>query len=134
MASGTLRWACGNQQIRLGFDRLGDGPLILLLPALSSISTRREMLPLQERLARRFATIAIDWPGFGDQPRPPIAWTPPIYSEFLRYVLTEIAPQPLQLRPLVMRWRTRSRPLPSHRTRPARSVSLLRPGAARYQR
>jgi len=60
MASGTLSWRCGNQQVRLGFEQLGDGPLILLLPALSSISTRREMLPLQERLARSFATITVD--------------------------------------------------------------------------
>ena len=27
------------------------------------------MRPLQEKLASEFATIAIDWPGFGDQPR-----------------------------------------------------------------
>jgi hypothetical protein len=45
---------------------------ILLLPALSSISTRHEMRPLQERLAREYSTFSIDWPGFGDEARPQI--------------------------------------------------------------
>jgi pimeloyl-ACP methyl ester carboxylesterase len=94
MATGKLIWTNGGVPIELGFDRLGDGPRVLLLPALSSISTRREMRPLQERLAGRFATIALDWPGFGDAPRPPVTWTPSVYVEYLRHVLTEVAPQP----------------------------------------
>src|SRR6516165_7984993 len=118
MASRTITWTYADQQIELGFSALGEGPLLLLLPALSSISTRREMLPLQERLARRFATIAIDWPGFGDQPRPPIAWTPPIYFLALR-ADRDRAAAIRNCGPLVMRRRTRSRQLPSHRTRPA---------------
>jgi pimeloyl-ACP methyl ester carboxylesterase len=93
MATGTITWSCAQQQITLGFDRLGEGPP-LLLPALSSISTRHELRGLQERLARRFATIAIDWPGFGDQPRPPVAWQPETYVQYLQHVLTEIVPRP----------------------------------------
>jgi pimeloyl-ACP methyl ester carboxylesterase len=94
MASGTITWSCAQQQITLGFDRLGEGPPLLLLPALSSISTRHELRGLQERLARRFATIAIDWPGFGDQPRLPVAWQPETYVQYLQHVLREIAPRP----------------------------------------
>ena len=94
MASGTITWSYAQQQITLGYDRLGEGPQLLLLPALSSISTRHEMRGLQERLARRFATIAVDWPGFGDQPRPPVAWRPDTYVQYLQHVLREIAPQP----------------------------------------
>jgi pimeloyl-ACP methyl ester carboxylesterase len=69
-------WNWESQAIRVGTDRLGVGPTVLLLPALSSISTRREMRLLQERLASSFATVAIDWPGFGDEPRPAIRWRP----------------------------------------------------------
>ena len=68
--------------MRVGYDRLGAGPLVLLLPALSSISTRREMRPLQERLASDFTTVAIDWPGFGDEPRPTIPWRLGAYAAF----------------------------------------------------
>ena len=58
-------WSWESQVVRVGVDRLGVGPTVLLLPALSSISTRREMRLLQERLASNFTTVAIDWPGFG---------------------------------------------------------------------
>ena len=51
--------------IVLGFDKAGDGPLLLLLPALSSISTRGEMRRLIERLASKFRVVAVDSPGFG---------------------------------------------------------------------
>src|SRR6476469_782379 len=94
MASRTITWSYQDRQIELGLSQLGEGPLLLLLPALSSISTRHEMRGLQERLARRFATIAIDWPGFGDQPRPQVAWEPQVYVQYLRHVLTQVAPQP----------------------------------------
>jgi pimeloyl-ACP methyl ester carboxylesterase len=89
-----ITWSWDREAVRVGFDRIVEGSTILLLPALSSISTRHEMRPLQDRLASEFATIAIDWPGFGTEPRPPIAWKPAAYTTFLQYVLTEVAPRP----------------------------------------
>lgn len=83
MASEFIVWNYEGKEIRVGLDRLGHGPAVLLLPALSSISTRQEMRPLQNRLAADLATIAIDWPGFGDKPRPKIAWAPSTYANFL---------------------------------------------------
>ena len=50
-------WNWQNQVVRVGVDRLGVGPTVLLLPALSSISTRRETRLLQERLASNFSTV-----------------------------------------------------------------------------
>jgi hypothetical protein len=64
---------------------------VLLLPALSSISTRREMRPLMQGLAHRFSVMAPDWPGFGDQARPPIHWTPDALSSFLSQFVREQA-------------------------------------------
>jgi len=89
--SDGIIWSWEGQEIRVGYDRLGVGPTVVLLPALSSISTRREMRPLQERLASDFATIATDWPGFGNEPRPSISWQPAAYTAFLHYVLTHVA-------------------------------------------
>jgi pimeloyl-ACP methyl ester carboxylesterase len=82
-----LDWAWQGATVRLGVTRLGAGPTIVMLPALSSISTRGEMRPLQERLAPAFATVAIDWPGFGDAPRPAARWQPEAYRAFLADVL-----------------------------------------------
>jgi pimeloyl-ACP methyl ester carboxylesterase len=93
--SDCVTWSWQGQEVQVGYDRLGVGPIVLLLPALSSISTRREMRPLQERLASDFATVAIDWPGFGDEPRPPMSWQPAAYATFLQYVLTHVAARPL---------------------------------------
>ena len=90
-----IMWNWESQVVRVGVDRLGAGPTVLLLPALSSISTRREMRLVQERLASNFTTVAIDWPGFGDAPRPAIQWRPDSYLAFLRHVLTEVVPRPL---------------------------------------
>ena len=82
-----LDWAWQGATLRLGVTRMGTGLTILMLPALSSISTRGEMRPLQERLAAAFTTVAIDWPGFGDAPRPAARWQPAAYRAFLTDVL-----------------------------------------------
>ena len=86
-----LEWAWDGRPVPVGWTECGEGPTVLLLPALSSISTRREMRPLQERLGASFRTIALDWPGFGDLPRPKLAWRPETYRAFLRHVARAVA-------------------------------------------
>jgi len=65
-----LTWTWRGATIELGLDWSGQGPTVVLLPALSSISTRREMAPLQQRLNLHYRTVAVDWPGFGHRARP----------------------------------------------------------------
>ena len=89
-----LRWSWDGREIALGLDEAGRGPLVVLLPALSSISTRREMHPLMERLSRRFRVLALDWPGFGTAARPPVRWTPDALSAFLRHALHSLGERP----------------------------------------
>lgn len=89
-----LQWNWRGETIRLGTSASGTGPKLLLLPALSSISTRHEMRPLQERLARNYSTLCVDWPGFGDGARPQVDWRPEAYSAFLSFLLTSVMPQP----------------------------------------
>ena len=90
----AVRWRCDGRELTLGMDRVGSGPTVLLLPALSSISTRLEMAPLQAQLASSFRTVAVDWPGFGELPRPRVDWRPAIYEDFLSYLLTDVVPGP----------------------------------------
>ena len=92
MQTKQLAWRLGGKTIGLGCDWSGQGPRVLLLPALSSISTRREMRPLQERLSANYQTVAADWPGFGDQPRPPHDWQPVNYASFLTYLIDILRP------------------------------------------
>ena len=94
MQTEQIKWGWEGKCLTLGVDRCGQGPSVLLLPALSSISTRREMRPLQECLSAHYQAIAIDWPGFGDRPRPPLDWRPPAYTAFLDHVLRRVVPTP----------------------------------------
>ena len=90
----TIRCKWEHGEIALGMDEAGSGPSVVLLPALSSISTRREMQPLFERLSSRFHVSMVDWPGFGDRPRPRDDWSPEILSASLNWFLNEIVPPP----------------------------------------
>jgi len=87
-----IDWNWQGDAVTVGVTRIGSGPAILMLPALSSISTRGEMRPLQQRLAGAFTTVAIDWPGFGDAPRPAVRWHPDAYRAFLADLLALARP------------------------------------------
>jgi pimeloyl-ACP methyl ester carboxylesterase len=94
MTDEVLDWTVDGTALRIGATRRGSGPLALLLPALSSISTRAEMAPLAARLSDRFATLAVDWPGFGDLPRPARDWSRGDMVRWLDHLLTVVAPSP----------------------------------------
>jgi pimeloyl-ACP methyl ester carboxylesterase len=93
-ATRDLHWSWQGQDVILGLDEAGEGPVVLLLPALSSISTRGEMRPLMERLASRFRVVVIDWPGFGTRPRPNMRLTPDALSAFLDYIFQNVISHP----------------------------------------
>jgi hypothetical protein len=78
-----INWSWQDKTIEVGGDSQGKGSPVLMLPARSSISTRTEMRPLAEQLASAFTTISVDWPGFGDKPRPSVAWNPEAYRTYL---------------------------------------------------
>lgn len=94
MTDAALSWTYKGQVLTVGLSRCGTGPTILLLPAPSSISTRGEMLALQQHLAKSYTAISIDWPGFGELPRPYLDWRPEVYEQFLAYLLTHLEPFP----------------------------------------
>jgi len=90
----VIHWSWDGRDLSVGLSRAGSGATILLLPALSSISTRRELEPLQARLSHSFDTVAVDWPGFGDLPRPYVDWRPETYQAFLSHLLARVAVEP----------------------------------------
>jgi pimeloyl-ACP methyl ester carboxylesterase len=90
----TIRWKWGNSVTTVGMEEAGSGTSVILLPALSSISTRAEMRPLFDRLVSEFRVSSVDWPGFGDLTRPRADWSPEMLSAFLNWFLSEIVPPP----------------------------------------
>jgi hypothetical protein len=90
----TILYSWKNIVTTVGMDEAGSGPSVVLLPALSSISTRAEMRPLFETLAPEFRVSTVDWPGFGDLVRVRTDWSPAILSAFLDWFLSEIVAPP----------------------------------------
>lgn len=77
-------------------DELGEGPEALLLPALSSISAREEMLPLARELSGSYRCFVPDWPGFGAHERAKVPLQPATFHAFLDTLL-DTAPGPYAL-------------------------------------
>lgn len=94
IATTTLRYVSAGVDVTLGLDEAGSGRSVVLLPALSSISTRAEMQPLLERLAAHCCVRSVDWPGFGDRPRPRLDLAPRMLAEFLSWLLQRLAAPP----------------------------------------
>ena len=46
------------------------------------------------QLASSFEVISVDWPGFGDNPKPEVDWRPEAYAAFLHHLVTNIIPKP----------------------------------------
>lgn len=85
----AFRWRADDAFVTVGVDELGEGPPLLMLPALSSVSTREELKPLALKLADRFRVIVPDWPGFGDAASPPVRWEPRHLQAFLMEFVAE---------------------------------------------
>ncbi|NDJ17506.1 alpha/beta fold hydrolase [Myxacorys almedinensis] len=77
-------WSWKGKPITTVYEVLGDGKPILLLPSLSTVSSRLEMRGLAERLAHRYQVFVLDWVGFGESSRPAIAITPVLLEACLR--------------------------------------------------
>ncbi|MFM7639961.1 MAG: alpha/beta fold hydrolase [Cyanobium sp.] len=87
--SRTTRWRHTGPSLEIAFtEQGGPGPAWLLLPALSTISSRQEWEPFVAAIGRRQGAevprlISIDWPGFGDSDRPRLAYDAALLARFL---------------------------------------------------
>jgi pimeloyl-ACP methyl ester carboxylesterase len=79
------------------FDIVGQGKSALLLPALSSISSRAEMRALAHALADAYRCFVPDWPGFGLEGRRPagLVLRPELLLGFLREFTAREAEAPM---------------------------------------
>lgn len=80
----TYSWAWAQQSIAIAYDTCGQGDSVLLLPALSTVSSREEMAGVAERLASQFQVTTVDLPGFGESSRLPLTYEPELYRQFLK--------------------------------------------------
>ncbi|MBD1846056.1 alpha/beta hydrolase [Cyanobacteria bacterium FACHB-63] len=95
---GTIRehkWSWKGRALTLVYEVLGEGKPILLLPALSSVSSRSEMRGLAKQLADGYQVYAIDWVGFGDSSRLTMPYTPALYETCLRSFVQTMFSEPV---------------------------------------
>lgn len=92
MVTDVFDWVDDDRRWRAPYDEIGQGPLLLCLPAPSSISTREEMRELAERLAQSHRVVRIDWPGFGDADRHSIRYRPTLESRYLAAFVQRLPP------------------------------------------
>jgi pimeloyl-ACP methyl ester carboxylesterase len=91
----THPWQWQNQPVTLTSETVGEGAPILLLPALSTVSSRSEMAHLARGLASRHRMIALDWPGFGDSSRLPLNYDPGLFYQCLRDFVQSTFAEPI---------------------------------------
>ena len=99
----TLQVDLAGRQLRLVLERRGPAaaPLWLLLPALSTVSSRGEWKAFANVMGDRRQLVSFDWPGFGDSDRPAIAYDAALLRSALRAVLSYLRTTTRQL-PIVV--------------------------------
>ena len=93
----TYDWSYAGRRVQIAVREQGaTGPAWLLLPALSTISSRREWEPFSEALLARHRQpqvsgtcadaprlISVDWPGFGESERQHLPYSAALLARFL---------------------------------------------------
>jgi pimeloyl-ACP methyl ester carboxylesterase len=99
----TLQVDLAGRQLRLVLERRGPAaaPLWLLLPALSTVSSRGEWKAFADAMGDRRQLVSFDWPGFGDSDCPAIAYDAALLRSALRAVLSYLRTTTHQ-RPIVV--------------------------------
>ncbi len=92
----TLDLTVAGHRVATPCATIGEGAPALLLPALSSISSREEMRPLAREIGDAYRCLVPDWPGFGAQERARLPLNPDTLNAFLDALLAA-APGPYAL-------------------------------------
>ena len=89
--SATFPWSWRGTNIPVGYELSGPAGAepILMLPAMSTVSTRDELRALAHHLGPRRCIIT-DWPGFGDTARPRLDYDRALCRGFLEDLVTHL--------------------------------------------
>jgi pimeloyl-ACP methyl ester carboxylesterase len=87
----TFPWSWRGTPVPIGYEISGpaDADPVLLLPAMSTVSTRAELRVLANHLESRRCVIT-DWPGFGDTARPQLDYDRDLCRGFLEALVAHL--------------------------------------------
>ncbi len=89
------RWSWKGKPLTVVYEVQGQGKPILLLPSLSSVSSRTEMHGLARQLAHQYQVFVLDWIGFGDSSRSAVSYTPALFEACLRSFVQAVFSEPV---------------------------------------
>jgi pimeloyl-ACP methyl ester carboxylesterase len=94
MDSITFPWSWRGAPVPVAYELSGPAAAepILMLPALSTVSTREELKDLANQLQTRRCIIT-DWPGFGDTARPRLDYDRALCRGFLEALFAHLRGQ-----------------------------------------
>jgi pimeloyl-ACP methyl ester carboxylesterase len=79
----NYQWHYFNKEYSIVSETIGSGVPVLLLPALSTVSSRSEMGKVAQALSDQFQVTVLDWLGFGASERPNLDYNPSLYKQLL---------------------------------------------------
>jgi pimeloyl-ACP methyl ester carboxylesterase len=89
-------WRWEKTAISIAYETIGAaGSPVLLLPALSTISSRDEMRELGTLLSLNHKVYILDWVGFGESDRPKLKYEPKVFRGLLRSFVRETFSEPI---------------------------------------
>ena len=91
------QWLWQKSSHTIEIEKMGTGKPMLLLPALSTVSSRHEMKEIAELLADKYEVNYLDWLGFGDSQRPAVDYQPSLYQALLNDLVKDNFSEPVTL-------------------------------------
>jgi pimeloyl-ACP methyl ester carboxylesterase len=88
-------WRWDKHAVSIAYETMGEGSPVLLLPALSTISSREEMRELGRLLSANHQVYILDWVGFGQSDRPRLKYEPKVFRGLLRSFVREMFSEPI---------------------------------------
>lgn len=80
---GEYIWQWQQRELKISYETVGEGTPVLLLPAFSTVSSKREWQGIAKLLSPQCQIVTVDWPGFGRSSRPSFNYCPDLYHQFL---------------------------------------------------
>ena len=90
-------WHYLGTEYQVVYETVGQGDPVLLLPALSTVSSRAEMKGIANLLAKRYRVTVLDWLGFGESPCPPVNYSPALLQQLLEDFVKSVFNRPVIL-------------------------------------
>jgi pimeloyl-ACP methyl ester carboxylesterase len=90
-------WNFSGKQYQVVYETIGQGNPVLILPALSTVSSRTEMKGIANILAAQYQVTVLDWLGFGDSECPPVDYNPILFQQLLQDFVKSIFNTPIIL-------------------------------------